>query len=94
MIAIDYETYLIGNGSVFPKPVCLSAYNGSESVLMDRKEAALYLSLKLNEDLIIAHNAVFECGVTITHYPELADLVFDALDYGIFNGKNLLISLP
>lgn len=80
IISCDYETHLIGNGQVFPKPVCLSAYNGSEASLFDRKESEQYLAQHLNKSLIIAHNAVFECGVTVTHYPELADHVFDALD--------------
>lgn len=79
-IAIDYETHLIGNGTVFPKPVCISAYNGSETFLFDREETKQYLSEHLNKSLIIAHNAVFECGVTIHHYPDLTEMVFDALD--------------
>ncbi len=82
MISIDYETYLIGNESIFPKPVCLSAFNGSETFLFNRVEARDYLAkeLQTNLDCIIAHNAVFECGVTIHHFPELAQLTFDALD--------------
>lgn len=92
MIAIDYETHLIGNGAIFPKPVCLSWYDGKETGLLDKKETEIYLggalsnalgSLKAPE-LIIAHNAVFECGVTVTHYPELSNMVFDALDAGLF----------
>lgn len=83
LIFIDYETYLIQNDSIFPKPVCLSAYDGSETFLFNRAENAEFLTQHLNKQLIGAHNAVFECGVTITHYPELADLVFDALDNGL-----------
>lgn len=82
MIAIDYETYLIGEPFIFPKPVCLSWYDGEKTGLLDKVEAQQYLSEHLNKSLIIAHNAVFECGVTITHYPELAEQVFDALDAG------------
>lgn len=83
VISIDYETYLIGNESVFPKPVCLSYYDGQETGLLNRAEARDYLASHLNKDMIIAHNAVFECGVTVTHYPELAEQVFDALDNGL-----------
>ncbi len=83
MLAIDYETYLISEGNVFPKPVCLSAYDGEQTFLFDRNEAQEYLDKIINKELIIAHNAVFECGVTITHYPELAEQVFDALDNGL-----------
>lgn len=81
--SIDYETFLIGDGAVFPKPVCLSAYDGQQTLLMNREEARKFLSEHLNKSLIIAHNAVFECGVTITHFPELAEQVFDALDNGL-----------
>ena len=83
MIGVDYETYLIGNGTVFPKPVCLSAYDGQETFLM--LNGRDFLTEYLNKELIIAQNAVFECGVTITHYPELTDLVFDALDNGLIH---------
>ncbi len=80
MIAIDFETYLISDGAIFPKPVCLSTYNGTEAFLFNREEGREFLREHLNKTLLIAHNAVFECGVIITHYPELAELVFDALD--------------
>ena len=85
-IGMDYETFLIGNGAVFPKPVCLSWYDGKETGLLNRQETEQYLHeiLTKKENLIIAHNAVFECGVTVTHYPDLTDLVFDALDEGLF----------
>lgn len=80
-IAIDYETHLISDGNIFPKPVCLSWYDGKTTGLLDRKDLEQYLhEILIKKETIIAHNAVFECGVTITHYPELADLVFDALD--------------
>jgi len=65
MIAIDYETYLIGNGAVFPKPVCLSTYDGKDTSLLNSQDAYAFLSEKLNKELIIAHNAVFECFVCI-----------------------------
>lgn len=82
IIAIDYETHLIGNGAVFPKPVCLSWYDGTSTGLLNAKEAEGFLYRHLIDSTIIAHNAVFECGVTITHYPDLANQVFDALDNG------------
>lgn len=79
-IAIDFETYLIGDGSIFPAPVCLSHYNGQEAFLLDKEEARKWLAEHLNKDTLIAHNAVFECGVIIKNYPELKDMVLDALD--------------
>ena len=82
-IAIDFETHLIGNGAVFPKPICLSAYDGNQTYLFNSDEGREFLSKHLNSSLIIAHNAVFECGVIITHYPELADKMFEALDNGL-----------
>jgi hypothetical protein len=78
--ACDFETYLIDDGAVFPKPVCLSAYDGDQTLLMNSTEAREWLKGKLNSELLIAHNAVFECGVIVTHYPELAESVFEALD--------------
>ena len=80
-IAIDYETYLIGNEAVFPKPVCLSAFDGRETFLF--KDGRDFLKKHLNANNIIAHNAVFECGVTVKHYPELTESVFEALDNGL-----------
>ena len=84
MIAIDYETFLIGNESIFPKPVCMSTYDGQQTSLLSRQETEKYLHriLTKTDELIIAHNAVFECGVTVTHYPDIAHDVFDALDDG------------
>lgn len=83
MKAGDYETYLISDNNIFPKPVCLSIYDGKEEFLMDAKEAEICLDRVLNKELFVAHHAVFECGVTITHYPELSEKVFDALDNGL-----------
>jgi len=82
-VGVDYETFLIGDGAIFPKPVCLSSYDGIETQLLNRKESQDYLATILNKELVIAHHAVFECGVTVTHYPELSNLVFDALDAGL-----------
>ncbi len=82
-IAIDFETHLIGNGAVFPQPVCLSAYDGKETFLFNSDDGRAFLKTHINSSLIIAHNAVFECGVIVTHYPELSEAVFNALDNGL-----------
>lgn len=79
-IAIDFETYLIGDDSIFPAPVCLSTYDGTNTQLLDKYEARQWLAEHLNKDTLIAHNAVFECGVIIKHYSELTNMVLDALD--------------
>jgi len=78
--AIDFESYLIADDAIFPAPVCLSAYDGQQTFLFNNEEAQQWLAEHLNTDLLIAHNAVFECGVIVTHYPLLRDKVFDALD--------------
>lgn len=83
IISCDFESYLISDDNVFPKPVCLSAYNGVDTFLFNREDGKEYLKKHLNSSLIIAHNAVFECGVIITHYPELAEQTFEALDNGL-----------
>lgn len=82
MRAIDFETYLIGDKSIFPKPICLSSYNGTEAFLFRKDEMYEHLKQILPEETIIAHNAVFECGVIITHFSDLKDLVFKALNEG------------
>ena len=74
-ISLDFETHLIGNGAVFPKPICLSTYDGKNTQLLNAKDAREYLSAQLEGNSWIAHNAVFECGVIITHFPELAEKV-------------------
>ncbi len=79
-IAIDFETYLIGDDHIFPAPVCLSTYDGTDIQLLDKHQAREWLSVHLNKDTLIAHNAVFECGVIINHYSELTNMVLDALD--------------
>ncbi len=79
-ISIDYETYLISEGAIYPKPVCLSTYDGEQTSLLVQNDIYSFLSDNLNNTLLIAHNAVYECGVTVTHFPDLKEKVFDALD--------------
>lgn len=79
--AIDFETYLIGPGAIFPKPVCLSAYDGTSASLtagMDQMEEVLKNLLE-STCTIIAHNATFECGVIYYHFPNLRGALFKAL---------------
>jgi DNA polymerase I-like protein with 3'-5' exonuclease and polymerase domains len=84
MISIDYESLLISNDNIFPKPVCLSYFDGKTEGIFDKKIAEEFLGACFRDkELIIAHNAVFECGVTVTHFPDLASQVFDALDAGL-----------
>lgn len=83
LISLDFETHLISKEQIFPKPVCLSSYDGAEAFLyVGYKEIHEFLTKTLENDTIIAHNAVFECGVIIAHYPDLVNKVFKALEEG------------
>lgn len=84
-IAIDFETHLIGPGAIFPKPVCVSAYEEGRDALLfaGMKDMERFLKQLLESDnIIIAHNATFECGVIYFHFPHLVPLLFKALNAG------------
>lgn len=81
-VAIDFETHLIGQGSIYPKPVCVSAFNGRDAFLFRAEEMEPFLTKLLKEDTIIAHNATFECGVIYHHFPLLREAMLKALDEG------------
>lgn len=84
-VAIDYETHPISKDAPFPKPVCLSYHDGKNTGLitgMDQMGEFLATLLKgvvWGTKHLIAHNIVFEAGVTYYHFPELRPLLFDAL---------------
>lgn len=82
LIAIDFETYLIDSDNVYPKPVCVSYYDGKDAKLFRGNEMEPLLRKVLTEDTTIAHHAPFECGVIYYHFPELRELMFNALDEG------------
>lgn len=82
LCAIDFETHLIGPGAIFPKPVCLSTYNGTEAALLGKDKIEEGLKQILTFNIMIAHNATFECGVIYYHYPELRPLLFAAVKEG------------
>lgn len=83
MIAIDYETFPISEEHPYPKPVCLSYYRdeGFKGILA-ADEIEKWLQQYLNEDILIAHNASFEVGVTYTWYPNLREKLKGALRWG------------
>lgn len=85
MIAFDFETHLIGpEWGQFPPPICVSYYDGSRSGIYAGKkdiEEALRWIFKQSGP-IVAHNAVFECGVIYTHFPSLRLEVERALTDG------------
>ena len=82
LIAIDFETHLISPEAPFPKPVCLSYYDGKDSGLLIGGDMQSFLSEHLGSSHIIAHNAVFECGVIYFQMPDLREHLWQALDNG------------
>jgi hypothetical protein len=85
-IAIDYETYLIGDEEPIPRPVCLSYADQHESgLLVGTEQIEKYLKEILESDkLIIAHNVTFELLVTYYYFPNLRELVIKKLEHGEF----------
>lgn len=82
LVAIDFETHLIGKGAVYPKPVCVSSYDGRHAFLYRKEEMEPFLKDVLLYNTIVAHNATFECGVIYHHFPALRELLLNALDGG------------
>lgn len=78
-ISIDLETYLIGPGSVAPKPVVLSEYDGSNGrlILVDHLASRVAKILSTGNTLVL-HNAAFDMSVLWVHCPELRDLIWQA----------------
>lgn len=79
-VAIDFETHLIDKDNSFPKPVCLSHFDGKTSGLFIEGDMEPFLKRILEEETVIAHNANFECGVIYHHFPLLRDLLRVALE--------------
>ena len=81
LVALDFETYLISGEHPYPKPVCLSYFNGKNKEVIQGSAVGQYLEEVLKgTSSIIAHNAVFECGVIYYWYPQLRQLLWAALD--------------
>jgi DNA polymerase I-like protein with 3'-5' exonuclease and polymerase domains len=81
MISIDFETHLIGQPDYYPKPICLSWYDGKDTgLIVGMSNMEQFLISKLETETIIAHNATFECGVIYHHFPNLIENMFKALE--------------
>lgn len=81
--AFDFETYLISEESVFPKPVCLSFCNKyRKGVITGMENMEKYLYEGLRTKTLIAHNASFEFGVIYHHFPNLRKLLLKASKQG------------
>jgi len=79
VIAYDFETYLISEEHPYPKPVCISSYNGwNKKLVVGHKEMEEHLGQILSTTSV-AHNAMFECGVIYTWFPNLRDKLLLAL---------------
>jgi len=75
IIAIDFETRLIGPTEIIPRPICLSYYDGKDSGLIagqDNMEKALEIILD-SDAIIVAHNLKFEALITTEHFPKLRE---------------------
>ena len=82
MLAIDFETYPISEEQPYPKPVCLSYAGNGTSGLLSYGEIESFLDKKLDREVLIAHNSVFECNVIYAWYPSLRNKLLRALDEG------------
>lgn len=71
LIAIDFETHLISNEHPWPKPVCLSWFDGVNSGLIVDDIEQFLLKILTEDYTIIAHNMSFEANVIDTWYPKL-----------------------
>ena len=80
-VAFDFETYLISKEYPYPKPVCVSSYNGWNKKLLVGKDMEDHLKYILSTKSV-AHNAIFECGVIYKWFPNLRKDLFLALSEG------------
>lgn len=82
LMSIDFETYRIGEDAYYPKPVCLSYYDGINKGLIGGGDPYLtdFLEEILSKKTVIAHNASFECGVIYTWFPHLRPLLLKAIE--------------
>ena len=80
MIAIDFENYLISNEHPWPKPVCLSYYDGNKGgvIVGSNMEQTLKILLE-SKEIIVAHNLSFELNVITIWYPHLKPIIYQAL---------------
>ena len=81
-VAIDFETYLIGEPDIIPKPVCLSWYDGeNEGICVGMTEMHEFLQKILTDSTyyIVAHNMKFEALVIYEHFPLLREQLLSKL---------------
>ena len=82
MIGFDFETHLINKEYPYPKPVCLSSFNGwNKKLVIDMEDMEDHLKTILDTQSV-AHNATFECGVIYNWFPNLRDKLKETLKEG------------
>ncbi len=81
MISFDYETHLITKEHPYPKPVCVSSFNGWNKKILVGADIEPHISYILDTQSV-AHNATFELGVTWVWYPALRPKIRKALIEG------------
>jgi DNA polymerase I-like protein with 3'-5' exonuclease and polymerase domains len=83
MLAIDFETHLIGNDSLAPKPVCVSYYDGKkDGLIVGMSEMEQYLEYALSQEKLVAHYFKFEGTVIYRHFPKLREKLLSAIEEG------------
>ncbi len=91
IVALDTETFLIGNGSIAPKLVCITfAEAGKPPILfgntpaeMACTEAMLRALLEDDDILIVGHYLAFDWTVIAAAFPTLIPLIFEKLSKGL-----------
>jgi DNA polymerase-1 len=86
LIAIDTETHLIEVANLAPRMVCLTACEGSDTILFARADGfdTLHGVVKgwLESDTLVFHNAPFDLAVICREWPDLLPVAFKALEEG------------
>ncbi len=83
-LAFDTETYLITEGNIIPKMVCLSNSDGD---LFSRDDGCEWFDANLGVNLLVGHNVYFDLAVCYEAYkdllPNLLLRIFHAIDNGL-----------
>lgn len=83
-LAFDTETALISAETITPPLACVSFFDGENSGLLHWTESESWLKAALvsscKERPLVGHNIVFDLAVVANEFPDLLQLVFDALD--------------
>lgn len=83
-LGFDTETYLIEDGNIIPKMVCLSTSKGE---LFLREDGCKWFDENLGVNLLVGHNVYFDLAVCYEAYkdrlPNLLKRIFHAIDNGM-----------